>query len=51
MIFAETIPGVFVTELERRRNEQGFFARQWCAGEFPRYGLDPRVAQIGPRNP
>ncbi len=47
MIFTETkIPGVFVIELERRRDERGFFARQWCADEFARAGLDPRVAQI-----
>ena len=47
MIFTETkIPGVFVIELERRSDERGFFARQWCADEFTRAGLDPRVAQI-----
>src|SRR5262245_61496142 len=47
MIFTETkIPGVFVIELERRRDERGFFARQWCADECIRAGLDPRVAQI-----
>ena len=47
MIFTETkIPGVFVIELERRSDDRGFFARQWCADEFVRAGLDPRVAQI-----
>jgi dTDP-4-dehydrorhamnose 3,5-epimerase len=47
MIFTETtIGGVFVIELERRRDERGFFARQWCAEEFERAGLDPGVAQI-----
>jgi dTDP-4-dehydrorhamnose 3,5-epimerase len=47
MIFTETkIPGVFVIELERRSDDRGFFARQWCADEFIRAGLDPRVAQI-----
>jgi dTDP-4-dehydrorhamnose 3,5-epimerase len=47
MIFTETtIWGVFVIELEPRRDERGFFARQWCAEEFARAGLDPRVAQI-----
>jgi dTDP-4-dehydrorhamnose 3,5-epimerase len=47
MIFTKTkIPGVFVIELEPRRDERGFFARQWCADEFTRAGLDPRVAQI-----
>lgn len=47
MIFTETsISGVFVIDLEPRRDERGFFARQWCADEFKRAGLDPRVAQI-----
>jgi dTDP-4-dehydrorhamnose 3,5-epimerase len=40
------IGGVFVIELEPRRDERGFFARQWCADELTRAGLDPRVAQI-----
>jgi dTDP-4-dehydrorhamnose 3,5-epimerase len=40
------ILGVFVIELELRFDERGFFARQWCADEFTRAGLDPRVAQI-----
>jgi dTDP-4-dehydrorhamnose 3,5-epimerase len=47
MIFRETkIHGVFMIELEPRRDERGFFARQWCAEELTRAGLDPRVAQI-----
>jgi dTDP-4-dehydrorhamnose 3,5-epimerase len=47
MIFVETsISGVFVIEIEPRRDERGFFARQWCADECMRAGLDPRVAQI-----
>ena len=47
MIFMETkIHGVFMIELEPRRDDRGFFARQWCAEEFKRAGLDPRVAQI-----
>ena len=47
MIFTETrISGVFLIELERRHDERGFFARQWCAEEMARAGLDPRVAQI-----
>ena len=47
MIFTKTkITGVFVVELERRNDERGFFARQWCADEFVRAGLDPRIAQI-----
>src|SRR5271166_2839874 len=47
MIFTATeIPGVFVIELERRRDEREFFARKRCADEFARTGLDPRVAQM-----
>jgi dTDP-4-dehydrorhamnose 3,5-epimerase len=47
MIFTETgISGVFVIDLEPRRDERGFFARQWCVDELKRAGLDARVAQI-----
>ncbi len=40
------IAGVFVVELERRTDERGFFARQWCAEEFARAGLNTALAQI-----
>ena len=47
MIFSRTrIDGVWVLDLEPRRDERGFFARQWCAEEFVRAGLNPAVAQI-----
>ncbi len=47
MIFAETtLAGAYLVELEPHRDERGFFARQWCAEEFARAGLDPRIAQI-----
>jgi len=47
VIFTKTkIEGVFVVELEPRRDERGFFARQWCADEFTSAGLNPRIAQI-----
>ena len=47
MIFTATrVPGVFVVEIEPRRDERGFFARQWCADEVVRAGLNPSVAQI-----
>lgn len=47
MIFTETtLDGVFLIDLEPRRDERGFFARQWCAEEFARAGLDTRIAQI-----
>lgn len=47
MIFTETsLPGVIIVDIEPRRDERGFFARQWCADEFANAGLDCRVAQI-----
>lgn len=47
MKFSPTkIAGVVVVELERRSDDRGFFARQWCAEEFTQAGLDPRLAQI-----
>jgi dTDP-4-dehydrorhamnose 3,5-epimerase len=39
------LAGVFVIEPERLEDERGFFARSWCAREFERHGLDPRLAQ------
>jgi dTDP-4-dehydrorhamnose 3,5-epimerase len=47
MIITPTrIDGVCVLELEPRRDERGFFARQWCAEEFVRAGLNPAIAQV-----
>src|SRR3974390_7883 len=47
MIFTKTsLSGVFVVDIEPRRDERGLFARQWCADEFARAGLDCRIAQI-----
>jgi dTDP-4-dehydrorhamnose 3,5-epimerase len=47
VIFTKTkIDGVFAVELEPRRDERGFFARQWCADEFTSAGLNPKIAQI-----
>lgn len=43
---ATKIAGVVVVDLERRSDERGFFARQWCAEELTKAGLDARVAQI-----
>jgi dTDP-4-dehydrorhamnose 3,5-epimerase len=37
---------VVVVELEPRRDERGFFARQWCATEFGAAGLNMALAQI-----
>lgn len=47
MKFTETkIAGVVVIDLERRSDDRGFFARQWCAEEMARAGLDARLAQM-----
>jgi len=37
--------GVWIVELEKHSDERGYFARTWCAGEFERNGLNPRLAQ------
>lgn len=47
MIFNQTkLPGVVLIELERRRDDRGFFARQWCIEEVARAGLNPLLSQI-----
>jgi dTDP-4-dehydrorhamnose 3,5-epimerase len=47
MIFAATpIDGVFVIEMERRRDERGFFARAFCRNEFDARGLATRFVQM-----
>ncbi len=46
MIFTETdIGGVYLVELEPRRDERGFFARAFCAHEFGAHGLETRWVQ------
>ena len=46
MIFVETpIPGAYVIEIEKHRDERGFFARSWCAREFADKGLDHQLVQ------
>lgn len=46
MIFTETkLKGAFIIDLERRRDERGFFARTFCQNEFREYGLKPVIAQ------
>jgi dTDP-4-dehydrorhamnose 3,5-epimerase len=39
------IAGVMIVELEEIHDERGFFARVWCADEFARHGLNPRLTQ------
>jgi len=46
MTFTESpLAGAFVVELERRRDERGFFARAYCATEFAEHGLGPELRQ------
>jgi dTDP-4-dehydrorhamnose 3,5-epimerase len=46
MIFTETkLKGAFIIDLEFREDERGFFARSWCAEEFDKFGLNPRLSQ------
>jgi dTDP-4-dehydrorhamnose 3,5-epimerase len=46
MRFIETpLPGTWVVELERLRDERGWFARTFDVEEFSARGLDPAVAQ------
>lgn len=46
MIFTPTpLEGLFVIELERIEDDRGFFARSWCAEEFIKNKLNPRLAQ------
>ncbi len=46
MIFTPTaLSGAFVIELEKREDERGYFARSFCADEFSRHGLEPKVVQ------
>ncbi len=39
------IAGVWIVDLERREDERGWFARTWCAEEFAKHGLNPRLSQ------
>jgi|ERR1041385_1146400 dTDP-4-dehydrorhamnose 3,5-epimerase len=46
MIFRDTaLSGVFIIELERIRDERGFFACTWMDSEFARWGLNPNLRQ------
>ncbi|WP_204138998.1 dTDP-4-dehydrorhamnose 3,5-epimerase [Halomicronema sp. CCY15110] len=46
MIFNETaIQGVYIIDLDLRKDDRGFFARTFCAREFEEHGLKPVVAQ------
>jgi dTDP-4-dehydrorhamnose 3,5-epimerase len=46
MLFIETkLKGAFIIDIAPRQDERGFFARSWCADEFVKHGLNPRLAQ------
>jgi dTDP-4-dehydrorhamnose 3,5-epimerase len=46
MIFRETsLPGVFIIDLDPRRDDRGFFARTWCVEEARAHGIDARFVQ------
>jgi dTDP-4-dehydrorhamnose 3,5-epimerase len=46
VIFTETkLPGAFLIEPEKLRDDRGFFARTFCRMEFEERGLDPIVMQ------
>lgn len=46
MIFTETkLPGAFIVDVERRRDDRGFFGRAFCRHEFEDLGLEADVAQ------
>lgn len=46
MIFTPTqLAGVWLVDQDRRGDERGWFARTWCAEEFARHGLNPKLTQ------
>jgi dTDP-4-dehydrorhamnose 3,5-epimerase len=47
MIFHETgLDGAFVIEIEKWKDDRGFFSRLWCRKEYEDNGLNSSVAQI-----
>jgi len=46
MIFNPTpLGGAYVVEIEKMRDERGFFARSYCVEEFAAHGLEPLGVQ------
>jgi dTDP-4-dehydrorhamnose 3,5-epimerase len=46
MTFTQTkLAGAYIVELEKRKDERGFFARAWCAREFRERGLAWQMVQ------
>lgn len=47
MTFTETpLSGAYIIELEKREDERGFFARQFCRREFAEHGLSADFVQV-----
>lgn len=47
MKFFETpLSGVYLIELEKIRDDRGYFARSWCKEEFEANGLNPNMLQM-----
>lgn len=47
MIFRETkLKGAYVIEIEKLKDERGYFARAWCQREFQGRGLDTGLVQF-----
>ncbi len=40
------LQGAYCVDLDKHRDERGFFARQWCARELNEVGLPGRIAQV-----
>jgi dTDP-4-dehydrorhamnose 3,5-epimerase len=46
MIFEQTqLKGAYIIQMEKLRDQRGFFARSWCKREFADHGLTPVVQQ------
>ncbi len=46
MNFSPTqLAGVWLVDQDRRGDDRGWFARTWCAEEFARHGLNPKLTQ------
>ena len=46
MIFTETkLKGAYLIDIERLKDERGFFARSWCQKEFQDQGLNSKLVQ------
>lgn len=38
--------GAYIVDLEKVRDDRGFFARRWCAKEFSSHGLSAAIVQV-----